>query len=147
MTRSLGDGIPPDALLEAYPEPMAELARGLRAVVLRAAPGCVERVRAGWRVIGYDIPIGRRTVFFAWIMPEHAHVHLGFPNGVLLDDPEGVLEGEGITKAARWFTLREPHDLADERLPAFVRSAVALAGLMAPKRGSPRGGPVVATPR
>ncbi len=123
------DPIPPEALLEAYPPPMVFLAEGLRHVVRRAVPEALERVRVGWRVIGYDLPVGRRTVYFAWIMPEAAHVHLGFPRGTLLHDPHGALNGRGITKAARWFTLREPADLADERLADFVRAAAAVARL------------------
>src|SRR5512135_1744353 len=108
---------------------MAALAEGLRQVVRRAVPDAVERVRPGWRVIGYDLPVGRRTVYFAWVMPEGAHVHLGFPKGVLLDDPSGVLEGRGITKAARWFTLREPADLDDPNLVDFARAAAEVARL------------------
>lgn len=145
MTRAEGESLPPDALLAAYPEPMAALAQELRAVVLRAAPGAVERVRVGWRVIGYDLPLKSRGAYFAWIMPEPEHVHLGFPRGVLLDDPTGVLEGRGITKSARWFTLRDQRDLADEHLAAFVRSAAALATMLTAARprswGRDRDGP------
>jgi hypothetical protein len=125
----LSDPIPPEVLLDGYPPPMAALAEGLRQVVRAAVPEALERVRLGWRVIGYDVPVARRTVYFAWIMPEAAHVHLGFPKGVLIDDPMAALEGRGITKAARWFTLREPADLADERLAAFARAAAEVARL------------------
>jgi hypothetical protein len=125
----LSDPIPPEVLLDGYPPPMIALAEGLRNVVRAAVPEALERVRLGWRVIGYDVPVARRTVYFAWIMPEAAHVHLGFPKGVLIDDPSGALEGRGITKAARWFTLREPADLADERLAAFARAAAEVARL------------------
>ena len=132
--------LPPELLLEGYPPPMAALAEGLRRIVRAAVPEAIERVRPGWRVIGYDVPVGRRTAFFAWIMPQHAHVHLGFPKGVLLDDPSGVLEGQGITKAARWFTLGEPDDLLDEQLARFARAAADLAGLRTagPKTAGPR---------
>jgi hypothetical protein len=110
---------------------MAALAEGLRRIVQAAVPDALERVRSGWRVIGYDVSVGRRTAYFAWVMPERAHVHLGFPKGVLLDDPDGILEGRGITKAARWFTLQVPDDLLDERLGLFARSAADLARLTA----------------
>ena len=121
--------LPPELLLEGYPPPMVAMAEGLRRIVRAAVPEAIERVRPGWRVIGYDVPVGRRTAFFAWIMPQQVHVHLGFPKGVLLDDPSGILEGEGITKAARWFTLREPDDLLDEQLTRFARAAADLAEL------------------
>jgi hypothetical protein len=126
--------LPPELLLADYPPPMAALADGLRRVVQAAVPEALERVRSGWRVIGYDVPVGRRTAYFAWVMPERAHVHLGFPKGVLLDDPDGILEGRGITKAARWFTLQAPDDLLDERLGRFARSAADLARLTASAR-------------
>ncbi len=125
----MDDPIPPEALLDAYPARIAALAGALRQIVRLAVPGSIERVRPGWRLIGYDLPVGRRTTFFAWVWPEEAHVHLGFPKGVLLDDPAGVLKGRGITKAARWFTLREPADLADDRLADFTRAAADLARL------------------
>ena len=121
--------LPPELLLAGYPPPMASLAEGLRRIVRAAVPESLERVRPGWRVIGYDVPIGRRTAYFAWIMPERAHVHLGFPKGMRLDDPAGILEGRGVTKAARWLTLQAPEDLLDERLAHFARSAADLARL------------------
>jgi hypothetical protein len=133
------DAFPPEALLEDYPPSMVALANGLRELVLAAVPDAVERVRPGWHLIGYDVPIGRRTAYFAWIMPQRVHVHLGFPRGALLEDPAGVLEGRGITKAARWFTLTLPEDVRDPALAAFARSAADLGGLgrsgPAPGRG------------
>lgn len=124
------EAIPPEVLLEDYPRPIVTLAQGLREIVLAAVPDAVERVRPGWRIIGYDVPVGRRRLaFFAWVMPERAHVHLGFPKGVRLHDPDGVLGGEGETKSARWFTLTEPAHLDDPRLTEFLRMAADLAGL------------------
>ncbi len=130
----MDDPFPPEALLAAYPPSMAALAEGLRRIVRAAVPESIERVRVGWRVVGYDLPVGRRSVYYAWIMPEREHVHLGFPKGVLLDDPDGALGGRGVTKAARWFTLHEPDDLADEGLGRFVRAAAAVARLSRPEQ-------------
>ena len=123
-------GMPPEALLADYPPGRAALAQDLRKVVLAAVPEAVERVRPGWRVVGYDVPVGRsRLVYFAWIMPQPEHVHLGFPKGAALHDPDNALEGEGVTKLARWFTLERADDLRDPRLAAFTRLAADLASL------------------
>ncbi len=100
------DALPPEALLDDFPPPMQALAQRLRSIVVATEPTVVERVRAGWRLIGYDLPIGRRNVYFAWISPEVAHVHLGFPVGWAMRDPLGELQGAGITKRARWLTFR-----------------------------------------
>ena len=107
------DSIPPEAFLTSYPPPIMALGQRLRWVVKRAAPDAIERVRPGWRLIGYDLPVKRQGVFFAWVWPELEHVHLGFPHGVLMDDALGELKGDGITKKARWLTY-EPGDRINE---------------------------------
>jgi len=70
--------IPPELFLEAYPPEIRVIAERLRDVVRQAVPEAVERVRTGWRLIGYDVPVGRRTRYFAFVAPEPEHVHLGF---------------------------------------------------------------------
>src|SRR4029077_12229820 len=121
--------IPPEALLADYPGPMREVAEWLRGVVGRAVPGATERVRSGWRIIGYDLPIGpRRIVYFAWIMIEGVHVHLGFPQGVLMA-PNMLLDGAGITKRARWTTLTPETLIAEAELAALCREAVEVTSM------------------
>jgi hypothetical protein len=107
--------IPPEALLADYPPPHGEIAQRLRRIVTDAVPEAIERVRTGWRLIGYDLPVTRHGSMFAWIWLEPEHVHLGFPYGVNMDDPRRVLKGVGITKLARWLTY-EPGDAVDADL-------------------------------
>jgi hypothetical protein len=128
--------IPPEALLAGYPDPMIDLAEELRLLVRRAVPEAIEAVRPGWRLIGYDLPIGRRTAFFAWIMPERHHVHLGFPKGVLLADPAGRLGGVRETKRARWLTLEAGEAVRAEIFEAFVREAARVAALSSSEQGA-----------
>lgn len=116
--------IPVEALLEPFPPPNRELAERLRAIVHEAVPGATERVRAGWRVIGFDVALGRRSAYFAWILPQIEHVHLGFPQGSFLDDRRGALEGAGITKRARWLTY-QAGDTIDEAVAVELIHAAA----------------------
>jgi hypothetical protein len=109
------DTIPPEALMADFPPPHQALAQRLRELVTDAVPEAIERVRPGWRLIGYDLPARRRGVFFAWIWPEPEHVHLGFPRGIDMEDPAGAMRGDGITKLARWLTY-SPGDAIDEAL-------------------------------
>jgi hypothetical protein len=121
--------IPPEALLADLPPPHQAIARRLREVVTDAVPEAIERVRPGWRLIGYDLPVRSRGAFFAWVWPEAEHVHLGFPRGVDMDDPHGVLRGAGITKLARWLTYA-PGDKVDEPLATrLVQEAARVAGI------------------
>ncbi|MFL5717418.1 MAG: hypothetical protein ACJ77V_07550, partial [Chloroflexota bacterium] len=82
------DTLPAEVLLEGYDERIRALAETLRSVVRRAVPDAVERVRPGWRLIGYDLPVGRRSVYFAFVAPEPVHVHLGFEHGIFMADPD-----------------------------------------------------------
>ncbi len=120
--------MPPEALLAAYPAPMREIAEWLRGVVRRALPESIERVRPGWRLIGYELPAGgRRTAYFGYVAPEAEHVHLGFEYGVVMADPRGLLKGVGITRQVRWVTLTPHAMLPEPHLAELVREGARVA--------------------
>jgi hypothetical protein len=103
-----------EQFLANYPPPMQRIAESLRSLIRQAVPEAIERVRLGWRLIGFDVPDGRRHRYFAYISPEDEHVHLGFEYGVLLDDPAGLLQGAALRlRKVRYLTYR-PHDLIPE---------------------------------
>lgn len=121
------DEVPVDVFLDGYAPPLRALAQALRKAVLAATPEATERVRVGWRIVGFDLPVGRRSAFFAWVFPERQHVHLGFPHGDRMAPRPGVLDGAGITKRARWITYA-PGDRIDRQLVReLVLEAAALA--------------------
>ena len=119
---------PPEALLESAPPPMREVAEWLRDIVRRALPEAEELVRAGWGILGYDIPVDRRrTAFMAWIWAQPEHVHLGFPQGHLMRDPARLLDGEGVTKRARWTTHTPSDRLPEATVVELLREAARVA--------------------
>ncbi|HEY6058359.1 MAG TPA: DUF1801 domain-containing protein [Candidatus Limnocylindrales bacterium] len=124
--------ISPEAFLASYPDPMRAIAETLRAIVRRAVPSAIEGVRPGWRLIGYDAPVDRRTRYFAYVAPELEHVHLGFEHGIAMDDPDGVLLGS--TRRVRWLTFR-PGDILDEAsLAVLLHEAVRVAAMSRAER-------------
>ena len=120
------DPFPPEALLAAYPPGHQTIANELRRLVKHAVPDAIERVRPGWGLIGYDVPFGRRTRYFAFIWPEPQHVHLGFEHGVLMEDPDGLLQGAGVTKQVRWLTFETVGDIPPTAAD-LIREAVRVA--------------------
>ena len=121
--------IPPEALLADHSPERRAVANALRGLVRRVVPEAVERVRPGWGLIGYDVPVGRgKTRYFAFICAEPEHVHLGFEQGVLMDDPAGLLQGRGVTKQVRWLTILQLADIPPEA-EELVREAVRVATL------------------
>lgn len=121
------DPIPVEALLEPYPPSTRAIAEALRDVVRAAIPDVVETVRTGWRIVGYDARIGRRTAYFAWIMPERVHVHLGFVHGVFMRDPDGLLGGDA--RLARWTTFTSVGEIDPRPLADLVREAARVSCL------------------
>jgi hypothetical protein len=129
------DAIPPDAFLSAYPDEIRALAETLRAVVRRATPDAIERVRSGWRLIGYDLPVGRRTVYFAWVAPEHIHVHLGWQHGIFMEDPDRMLEGAHLRlRKVRFTTFRPGDSVPGTALVELTRQAAGLAAMSREER-------------
>ena len=129
------ESIPPDFFLAGYADDVRDTANELRIVVKRAVPDVVERVRPGWRIIGYDVPLGRRSVYFAWVMPEVVHVHLGWVHGVYMDDPDRRLEGAHLRLVSTRFVTFEPGDAIPEAaMEAFTRDAARIAALTREER-------------
>ncbi len=48
-----------DAFLDFCPPPIVRQVAVLRGLMQSAAPDAIERLRPGWRLIGYDLPISR----------------------------------------------------------------------------------------
>ena len=123
----MDDAFPAEALLTLSSEPMRAIAERLRLVVARAVPEAIERVRPRWQLLGYDVPIGRRTRYFAWVWPQVEHVHLGFEYGAFMRDPDLVLEGAGVTKRVRWLTFVPGDPIDEARLVSLLREGVRVA--------------------
>ena len=121
--------ITPDEYLAGYPPVIQETAAALRALMREAVPDAIERVRVGWHLLGYDLPLRRYGVYFAYVAPEASHVHLGFEWGVYMNDPGALLLGAGVTKQVRWLTFNAPGDIDPEPTIALVREGARVAAL------------------
>jgi len=121
--------------LAFYPAAIAAPATKLRDLVVQAMPAAVERLRPGWRLIGYDLPITRHRTYFAWVWPEPEHVHIGWQMGTLMDDPRGLLRGAHLRlKKVRYLTF-EPGQLIPARVVIdFTRDAARIASLSRAER-------------
>jgi len=115
-------------LLAACSPAVRRLVQASRRRVLAVVPGATERLRAGWGILGYDAPR-----YFAFVAPQADHVRIGFERGVLLDDPEGLLEGTGTQ--VRHVRIRRASDLRRPGLERLLRQA---AGMGRPRRKTRR---------
>ncbi len=129
------DTIPPESLLDRYPPAIREHAERLREIVRNAVPEAVEGVRGGWQLIGYELPLGRRSPLFAYVAPEPIHVHLGFHWGIAMADPERRLEGAHLNlRRVRFLTFRPGDGLPTDALITLTREAARVASLPSDER-------------
>jgi len=110
-----------DTFLKGYPPPVREIAVKAREVILSVMPDATEKVYPGWKVIQYGASADMKAVFAA-ISPQRERVNLGLANGVDLEDPDGLLEGEG--KAIRHVKLTSPEAASAPAIRELVRGAL-----------------------
>src|SRR4029453_9193369 len=111
------ESVPPELFLSGYSDEIRSVAERLCDVIREAVPESIERVRTGWRLIGYDIPVGRRTRYFAWVWPEREHVHLGWQFGIWMSDPDRILRGGHLNlRKVRYVTYQPGDEIPTETL-------------------------------
>lgn len=99
----------------------------------KVAPGALERVYDAYNALAIGFAAGdslRET--FAAVVVYPKHVNLGFNQGASLDDPRGILVGEG--KAMR-HVRASAEMLGDPYVADLARAAAAHAGFT-PERGA-----------
>jgi hypothetical protein len=129
------ESIPPELFLEGYSPGIRKAVNRLRAVVKEAVPDAIERVRIGWRLIGYDVPVGKRSRYFAFVWPEVEHAHLGFEYGIWMADPDNLLRGAHLKLRKVRFVTYEPGEaIPESALVAYTRDAARLASMSREER-------------
>ena len=126
MPRKNNTTLPPEvtALLARYGHEVGELALRLRDLVLRRIPRATERVYAGWRVFMYGLPeYPKVTQQICYIGLSKAYVTLGFHQGKLLPDPDGLLSGTG--KTMRHVRIIDAAQISLPGLPGLLDAAVS----------------------
>jgi hypothetical protein len=118
----------PEQFLEDFPSDMQALANALRDIIRETVPQADEQVYTGWRVLGYRLYEGKRRIYWGFVHPTLHYVSIGFEWGILLPDPQGILEGDEL-KQVRFITLRDAESIPREPLIALIREAVRIAPL------------------
>ena len=122
--------------LRPYDPQVQELALKLRALVLEEMAPCYENIYDAYSAvaIGYGTSDKLRDGIFH-IAVYSKHVNLGFNEGATLDDPKGILQGNG--NQIRHITIKSVEDIKRPELRAYIRRARKKAFADAPKLGEP----------
>jgi len=130
---------PPAALrkfLKPYDPEVRDLALQLRALVLAEMAPCYENIYDAYSAvaIGYGTSNSLQDGIFH-IAVYSRHVNLGFNDGATLDDPKGILRGNG--NQIRHISIRTPADLHRPEVRSYIRRARKQALAEAKKLGDP----------
>jgi len=109
-------------LLSQFDLKVGELALKLRDMVLEEAPAAVERLVRVYALVFWYSLTGKMSDAFVQVVVYTKGVNLMFNRGAELDDPDGVLVGEG--KIIRHIKVRRPEDLQNPHLRKFIRKAL-----------------------
>ena len=111
---------------------VGELALGLREIVLEEAPAAIEKLFRVYALVFWYSLTGRMADAFVQVVVYPKGVNLMFNRGAELNDPDGVLVGEG--KIIRHIKVRRPEDLKNRHLRKFIRAALKHANARAKTR-------------
>jgi hypothetical protein len=115
--------------LSHYDLSVGELALGLREMVLKEAPTAVEKLFQVYALVFWYSLTGKMHDAFCQVVIYPKGVNLMFNRGAELNDPDGVLVGEG--KIIRHIKVRRPEDLKNPNLRKFIRAALRHAKAIA----------------
>jgi hypothetical protein len=110
-----------DSVLGGHAPHVREIVERLRAIIREAVPEAVESANPVWHSLSYKHP---ESGYFCGIFPLANRVDVAFEFGVLLPDPEGMLEGKG--KQVRYLRLRDERDLRVEAFRRLLNEAINL---------------------
>ena len=116
-------------MLSHYDLKVGELALELRSMVLTEAPAAVEKLLEVYALVFWYSLTGKMTNAFCQVVVYAKGVNLMFNRGAELEDPDGVLVGEG--KIIRHIKVRRPEDLKNPHLRKFIRAAIKHAKSLA----------------
>jgi len=106
-----------DEYMAAFDDWRTDAMKRLRELVGEAAPHSAVSIKWSQPVWEWNGPM-------IWMKAEKNHVNLGFWRGAELDDPDGVLEGDG--DRMRHVKVTSVDMIPDESIRNLVRQAVKL---------------------
>lgn len=113
--------VTPEDILASHTPRVRELCKRLRKLVIKIIPDANELAYPVWHAIGYRHP---EVGYFCGIFPYEDHVKLYFEFGILLDDPDALLEGAG--NRTRYVFVQNTRDIRVRSLKRFLMQATSL---------------------
>ena len=115
--------VPLDALTrDLLPETRAVLSE-LTSLIISTIPEATEKVNLGWKSLNFSHP---NVGYFCGLFPIDDRVVVAFEFGVLLPDPDGILDSRSCAKQVRYARIRSLDAFPRAALKRLLRAAVSL---------------------
>lgn len=89
----------PEQYISQYTVEHKNTAEILRGMIKEVMPDIIERYYPGWGLLGYRIPLGKKSKYLGYIYMNDVKVALGFERGASITDPYGLLIATGTQVA------------------------------------------------
>ena len=109
------------SLLSTHNPDIRDIVERLRVIVRETVPEASETPQPSWHSLNYRHP---DCGYFCGIFPQKDDVLFALEFGVLLPDPDGVLEGKGTQ--VRFIRIKDAKDIKVRAIKHFIREALAL---------------------
>ena len=110
-----------DVLLLELPAQIGQLCRAVVEIVAGNA-SLIGSVKMGWKSINFRHPVAGHVCA---VFPHPDRVSIYFEHGRLLEDPEGLLMGDGLKKG-RFLRLHPGEVIPEAAIALLVAEAIAL---------------------
>jgi len=111
-----------EEILESHTGEVVAAAEALRRLVRDCLPADTREVAyPGWHGIGYR---HAKAGYVCGIFPQDDRVRLAFERGVELNDPEGVLAGDGTQ--VRYVEVRDAREIPRDAVTRLVQEALTV---------------------
>lgn len=120
-TKELNDSPKVDAYMRALEHPLKPEMEAVRAIILSAHPGITEGIK--WNAPSFYYK-GDMVVFNP---RAQEYVHLVFPNGIVIGDESGLLEGDYIDRRMAYFRSMDEVNAKKAALESAIRGWVRYA--------------------
>lgn len=113
--------VTPEDILARHTPAVRNLSERLRRLIIKTIPDADEVAYPVWHAIGYRHP---ESGYFCGIFPYVDHVKLYFEFGILLDDPDALLEGQG--SRTRYVYINNPRNIHARSIKRLLLQATSL---------------------
>ncbi len=136
--------MPVEALTRDLPLETRALLLELTSLVKRAIPEATQKVNLGWKSLNFSHP---NVGYFCGLFPVDDRVVVTFEFGVLLPDPDGILDDRGCAKQVRYLPIRSANRVPRAAIKRLLRAAVSLPGDRATRIALARSGARLVAPK